>query len=125
MASFYPNYNVWSLLSDYDVTEVSLMTIKLDGNQKRSSISGAIYDIDDREEQYFVRVYYFKRELNTREEARQTRQTLLHREKIIDFLNEVEEQDWELDADDIKHILNNDFDYIRKQYQLTIRGSGN
>jgi len=38
-------------------------------------------------------------------------------ESIIEFLNEVEEQDWELDSDDIKHILKLDFDYIRKQYE--------
>lgn len=36
-------------------------------------------------------------------------------DKIVDFLNECEEQDYRLDADDIKHILNMDFDYVRKQ----------
>ena len=34
--------------------------------------------------------------------------------KIVDFLNECEEQDWELDSDDIRHILKLDFDYVRK-----------
>lgn len=36
-------------------------------------------------------------------------------DKIVDFLNEVQEQDWELDADDIKHILNLDFKYVRDE----------
>ena len=40
-------------------------------------------------------------------------QTELHF-KIVDFLNEVEEQNWELDSDDIRHILKMDFDYVRK-----------
>ena len=36
-------------------------------------------------------------------------------DKIVDFLNECEEQDYQLDSDDIRHILNLDFDYVRKQ----------
>lgn len=36
--------------------------------------------------------------------------------KIIDFLNECEEQDYWLDDDDIRHILKLDFDYVRKQH---------
>lgn len=84
-------------------------------NKIESTVRLLIYDIDNRGEQHFVRVYHFKTEMNTQAEANYIRKTLLDQEKIIDFLNECEEQDWELDADDIKHILNNDFDYIRKQ----------
>lgn len=81
--------------------------------------SALIHDIDNRGEQHFVRVYHFKAEKNTIDEALSIKRILLDRERIIDFLNEVEEQDWELDSDDIKHILNMDFDYIRGQYQIT------
>lgn len=38
-------------------------------------------------------------------------------DKIVDFLNECEEQDFQLDQDDLTHIIKLDFDYIRKQYQ--------
>ncbi|HSA75490.1 MAG TPA: hypothetical protein VLE21_04810 [Candidatus Nitrosocosmicus sp.] len=37
--------------------------------------------------------------------------------KIVDFLNECEEQDYALDGDDIRHILELDFDYVRKQHR--------
>ena len=36
--------------------------------------------------------------------------------KIINFLNECEEQDYWIDGDDIRHILKLDFDYVRKQH---------
>ena len=42
---------------------------------------------------------------------------ILQDAKITDFLNEVEEQEWELDRDDIIHLLRLDFDYVRKQYE--------
>jgi hypothetical protein len=35
--------------------------------------------------------------------------------QIVDFLNECEEENWELDNDDIRHILQLDFDYVRKE----------
>lgn len=35
---------------------------------------------------------------------------------IIWFLRECIEKDYELDADDIKHILEYDFAYVRKQH---------
>lgn len=38
--------------------------------------------------------------------------------KIVDFLNECEEEDYELDADDIRHILKMKFNYVRKQYRF-------
>lgn len=38
-------------------------------------------------------------------------------DKIVDFLNECEEQDWMLDQNDLTHVLKLDFDYIRNQYQ--------
>lgn len=38
--------------------------------------------------------------------------------KIVDFLNECYYEEWELDADDIKHILQLDFDYVRKQNKV-------
>ena len=47
------------------------------------------------------------------------KQQILKNQEIVDFLNEIEEQDWELDADDIKHVLTMDFDYIRKQQSLS------
>jgi hypothetical protein len=37
--------------------------------------------------------------------------------EIVDFLNEAEEEDYILDADCIRHILNLDFDYIRNQHK--------
>lgn len=40
------------------------------------------------------------------------------KDAIIEFLNEVEEQDWELDKEDITHILRMDFDFVRKQYEI-------
>lgn len=51
------------------------------------------------------------------DEFNQLKETIEKSYDIIEFLNEVEEQDWELDSDDIKHILKLDFDYIRKQYE--------
>ena len=50
----------------------------------------------------------------------QTKQQIESHYKIVDFLNEVEEQGWDLDADDIRHILDEDFDYIRKQEQIAV-----
>lgn len=38
--------------------------------------------------------------------------------KIVDFLNECEEENYVLDMDNIRHILKMDFDYIRKQNHL-------
>ena len=43
---------------------------------------------------------------------------------IVDFLNECEEQDYELDADDIRHILDLDFDYVRKSQLETLVTDG-
>ena len=34
------------------------------------------------------------------------------------FLQECVDNDWDLDADDIKHVLNLDFDYVRKQNEF-------
>lgn len=36
--------------------------------------------------------------------------------KIYTFLQQCCKENWDLDEDDIKHILELDFDYIRKQY---------
>ena len=80
-----------------------------------SPISGLVFDTDNRGEQVFVRMYDEKPELNTMKQAKFLIEVLKQREQVIDFLNEVEEQDWELDADDIRHVLNCDFDYVRKQ----------
>ena len=80
-----------------------------------SPISGLVFDIDNRDEQVFVRMYDENPELNTMKQAKFLIEVLKQREQVIDFLNEVEEQDWELDADDIRHVLNCDFDYVRKQ----------
>ena len=38
-----------------------------------------------------------------------------HCEDIVLFLNECRINNWELDSDDIEHILYEDFDYVRKQ----------
>lgn len=38
-------------------------------------------------------------------------------DKIVNFLNECEEQDYQLDSDDLTEILKLNFDYIRNQYQ--------
>ena len=80
-----------------------------------SPISGLVFDTDNRGEQVFVRMYDENPELNTMKQAKFLIEVLKQREQVIDFLNEVEEQDWELDADDIRHVLNCDFDYVRKQ----------
>lgn len=37
-------------------------------------------------------------------------------EEIISFLHECVNKNWELDDDDIQHVLNLDFDYVRKQH---------
>lgn len=37
---------------------------------------------------------------------------------IVFFLDECQENDYELDSDDIKHIIRGDFEYVRKQYQI-------
>jgi len=34
---------------------------------------------------------------------------------IVEFLDECRLKNWELDSDDITHILVGDFDYVRKQ----------
>ena len=54
-----------------------------------------------------------------------TTQVMINWHGIIDFLNECEEQDWELDSDDIRHILKLDFEYIRKQNSATSLNKGN
>lgn len=36
--------------------------------------------------------------------------------ELYEFLSECRTNDWELDSDDISHILAGDFDYIRKQH---------
>lgn len=42
-----------------------------------------------------------------------------NQEEIVSFLIECVDKDYELDKDDIEHILKGDFNYIRKQHQLT------
>lgn len=39
-------------------------------------------------------------------------------ELILAFLQECEKNYWDLDSDDISHVLSLDFDYIRKQEEL-------
>lgn len=37
-------------------------------------------------------------------------------QKIVDFLEECLVKDYDIDTDNIKHIMNLNFDYIRKQH---------
>ncbi len=39
-------------------------------------------------------------------------------ELVLAFLQECENNSWDLDSDDISHVLSLDFDYIRKQNEL-------
>ena len=36
---------------------------------------------------------------------------------IVSFLDECVQNGWELDTDDIRHIIKRDFDHVRKQYK--------
>ena len=38
---------------------------------------------------------------------------------LTDFLSECIKNDHDLDTDDIKHVLDGDFDYVRKQWNIT------
>lgn len=38
---------------------------------------------------------------------------------ILSFLQECENEGWDLDNDDISHVLSLDFDYVRKQNEVS------
>jgi len=39
-------------------------------------------------------------------------------QRILSFLQECENEGWNLDNDDISHVLSLDFDYVRKQNEV-------
>lgn len=69
-----------------------------------------IFDLGNFKGEHEIRI------IGTLSSCTQRRHQILDHQLIVDFLNEVEEQDWTLDADDIRHILKLDFDYVRKQH---------